>query len=884
MPTTPSDYETPPLQIRRGTETAILNYQAAAGEPLWTTDTQKFRVGDGTTLGGILINSGGGSISTVTDQALFTTSSVTFNTVNGVKIGHGLGNNVANTVLGTDAGTSLTPSGSNGIDNTLFGYSAGNSLTTGADNVLIGSNAGRYLTTQSNVTIIGNFNGTAPTAAQNGDVYIYAGTTERLKINATGFYVNGSLTTGPQGPQGPTGATGATGPQGPQGPAGDTGPQGPQGATGPQGPAGQNSSLYEYKAKTDATSGSPGNNKVLWNNATQQSATALHFSHIDNNNDDIEYLLGLILTGDVIRLQDQTNSENYQTWTVTGAVTVNVGSYVSVPVSLTTSTHSFSNNNTMVVILRAACVSGPAGPQGPQGVTGPQGPQGVTGPQGPARDTGPQGPQGVQGDTGATGPTGPSGPTGPGADQTLNTTSNVIFNSVVTQDVVSAGGFPLDSNGQALIRNANTQTPVLVISNTTAGLLPEIVLRGHGQNRPGGAGATTPATPNFIMESSRGTNSSPTAVGSGDTLFAFGGGGYDGSRWTADSGFATAQIVALSTEAWAGNATTTTNAGSRFFIRAQPQGAQLNTTSRQPFWATSWTAGSTTTNTPPTLNLFVGNSDSSAPTLTPSGGVGTFNTGFGATNVLNLNTKQYVIGVPIQDTAPDNPSLTGTNYLNFVSGRRSGGSGRRNALLSGDAVGGTLFYAQTAANGTGIGSLVGYVTMTMLEAAGAGARGTSLSLGTVNTATTTLSSRLYLTDQNNNYNSDLHNFFKADGTTSIVGFNASTGVNLKGYKETVYDWGNQSGTIFIDASTATVHKMTLTGNVTINGFTTATAAAGQSVTVFLTQDGTGSRTLTSTMKFASGSKTLSTAASSIDMVTIFYDGTNYFASLSKGYA
>jgi hypothetical protein len=54
--------------------------------------------------------------------------------------------------------------------------------------------------------------------------------------------------------------------------------------------------------------------------------------------------------------------------------------------------------------------------------------------------------------------------------------------------------------------------------------------------------------------------------------------------------------------------------------------------------------------------------------------------------------------------------------------------------------------------------------------------------------------------------------------------------------------------------------------------------------LILTQDGTGSRLLTSDLKYAGASKTLSTAASAIDVINIFYDGTNYLASLVKGYA
>lgn len=108
-------------------------------------------------------------------------------------------------------------------------------------------------------------------------------------------------------------------------------------------------------------------------------------------------------------------------------------------------------------------------------------------------------------------------------------------------------------------------------------------------------------------------------------------------------------------------------------------------------------------------------------------------------------------------------------------------------------------------------------------------------------------------------------------------------VTFKGINETVYNWGNVSaGTYTPNVSSGTVHAMTLTGNVTINGLTNATT--GSSINLILTQDGTGSRLLTSSMKFAGAGKTLSTAAGSIDTVNVFYDGTNYLASLVKGYA
>jgi hypothetical protein len=107
-------------------------------------------------------------------------------------------------------------------------------------------------------------------------------------------------------------------------------------------------------------------------------------------------------------------------------------------------------------------------------------------------------------------------------------------------------------------------------------------------------------------------------------------------------------------------------------------------------------------------------------------------------------------------------------------------------------------------------------------------------------------------------------------------------VTIKGLNETVYSWGNvAAGTYTPDVSTATIHRMTLTGNVTISAL--ANVTTGSNLTLILTQDGVGSRTLTSTMKFAGNSKTLSTTANSIDTVSIFYDGSTYYASLVKGY-
>jgi hypothetical protein len=111
--------------------------------------------------------------------------------------------------------------------------------------------------------------------------------------------------------------------------------------------------------------------------------------------------------------------------------------------------------------------------------------------------------------------------------------------------------------------------------------------------------------------------------------------------------------------------------------------------------------------------------------------------------------------------------------------------------------------------------------------------------------------------------------------------NTVSNVNLKDYKETNYAL-SYAATITPDVVNGNVQTITLTDNVTFNAF--SNPEAGQSMTLIVKQDATGSRTLTSSMKFAGGEKTLSTAANSIDIISVFYDGTDYYASLAKGFA
>ena len=115
-----------------------------------------------------------------------------------------------------------------------------------------------------------------------------------------------------------------------------------------------------------------------------------------------------------------------------------------------------------------------------------------------------------------------------------------------------------------------------------------------------------------------------------------------------------------------------------------------------------------------------------------------------------------------------------------------------------------------------------------------------------------------------------------------VSGNANIGnLQLVKFEETVIAGGTVSGTLTPNSSAGTIYNYTLNGNITINSL--GNAVAGTSMTLILTQDGTGNRILSSTMKFASGLKTLSTAANATDILSVFYDGTTYYATLSRGF-
>ena len=132
---------------------------------------------------------------------------------------------------------------------------------------------------------------------------------------------------------------------------------------------------------------------------------------------------------------------------------------------------------------------------------------------------------------------------------------------------------------------------------------------------------------------------------------------------------------------------------------------------------------------------------------------------------------------------------------------------------------------------------------------------------------------------------DLSNYVTLDGAQTITGSKTITGTTELGpYRETVYDAGN-SGTSFTpDANNGPVQTLTATNsNFTLNLPTGM--AAGANLTLIITQNATGGHNISpnASYLFAGAQSDLSTLPNSIDIMTIFYDGTRYLCSLIKGY-
>ena len=132
----------------------------------------------------------------------------------------------------------------------------------------------------------------------------------------------------------------------------------------------------------------------------------------------------------------------------------------------------------------------------------------------------------------------------------------------------------------------------------------------------------------------------------------------------------------------------------------------------------------------------------------------------------------------------------------------------------------------------------------------------------------------------NRSNDDLNLIANGTGqitTKSILNFDNT-------YKEKVNTLSSATS-ITVDCNLASIHKVTLAHNTT---FSLTNLSEGQSVTLIITQDSTGSRTgafssTTGTIKFPLNQNALSTNANFIDMVVILFDGGQTLGTMSRAF-
>jgi hypothetical protein len=145
---------------------------------------------------------------------------------------------------------------------------------------------------------------------------------------------------------------------------------------------------------------------------------------------------------------------------------------------------------------------------------------------------------------------------------------------------------------------------------------------------------------------------------------------------------------------------------------------------------------------------------------TGSGGTGTY------TVSSPIASSQTVASTTIT-AYPDNKSLLGTHGLKIMGGRKSGVSGRKMPVKTGDIIGAITMWGTNQANGTFANATsnrgLGLYTRA-LENYSTTAGGSQLEINTINVGTVTESRRATLSNQNIEFRSDSYTFDKADGT------------------------------------------------------------------------------------------------------------------------
>jgi hypothetical protein len=370
------------------------------------------------------------------------------------------------------------------------------------------------------------------------------------------------------------------------------------------------------------------------------------------------------------------------------------------------------------------------------------------------------------------------------SNQGLNTTDSPTFQNLTvvgtltgTLSTSSITGLSLVgwSNNYNDLNNKPSAFDLSTVTNQT--LLTSSNVRFNDVRLTGSFTATSVVTtPPAVLLATNNSGANPTTTSS-NILGVFGFGGYDGTVYTTADKYPTVQFQGQAFENWARNANgTSTNVGSAWtigsVIRNTLYGA-YNTASMmtnillQP--------GNTSGANQAVANLYIGTANLSTGTFYSNAG-NQFQS-YPKTNVNFVNAPISLYGVSTSDTTDrDNNTLTGSDTIFITTSRRSGVSGRRNALTATDQVFLLTMSGMNSYNSTGFGATTALMKVNTVENFGATTYGSRWTIQSVNSGTTTISNRLLLDDRLHAYGADTHKFTDKSGGFTALSMTTATAV------------------------------------------------------------------------------------------------------------
>lgn len=291
--------------------------------------------------------------------------------------------------------------------------------------------------------------------------------------------------------------------------------------------------------------------------------------------------------------------------------------------------------------------------------------------------------------------------------------------------------------------------------------------------------------------------------------------GYDGVNSIDSTNFApTFLLSSFALENFEGTPGKTINAGTGWRIAVQPTGTQLLAGSRQSMLVGSFRSGpsigSSGTFVPPIASLTIGSGvDGNLPTLITSAGQ-PMQLGYGRTDVSFINSTISQLGVTISDPAPQNESLTGTNFISIHSSRYSGEHGYRASIKNNDNLGGIDFRATYSDETTStVGNpnvLAAVITARALEDFSQTSHRSAVTIYTTNANSNANVARFEASDVINKYNSEKHVFYTGalTSTSTAVTIDSTTASVFNGSLEVTSSTVSVSNGQFVFHSTGTL--------------------------------------------------------------------------------